>query len=129
LFILAIGVLHLLHRDVGDMLEHWFNKLRIDPENRYAASLLSKAGVLNDKRLEVASALTFCYSAMFLTEGVGLFLEKRWAEWFSVIATASFIPIEIFEVCKHVSPVKIILVVANMAIVGFLIYRLRKPAP
>ena len=128
LFILAIGVLHLLHRDVSGMLEHWFNKLRVDPENRYAASLLSKAGLLNDKKLEVVSALTFVYSAMFLTEGVGLFLQKRWAEWFSVIATASFIPIEIFEVCKHLSIMKILLVVANVGIVGFLVFRLKKPA-
>lgn len=127
LFILAIGVLRLLHRDVGEMLEHWLNKLRIDPENRYSASLLSKAGLLDDKKLEVVSALTFVYSAMFLTEGVGLFLEKRWAEWFSVIATASFIPIEIFEVCKHLSIVKIILVLANIGIVWFLIFRLNKP--
>jgi uncharacterized membrane protein (DUF2068 family) len=127
LFILAIGVLHLLHRDVGEMLEHWLDKLRIDPGNKYAASLLSKAGVLDDKRIEILGALTFCYSAMFLTEGVGLFLQKRWAEWFSVIATASFIPIEILEVCRHISAVKIILVIANTAIVGVLVYRLRKP--
>jgi len=127
LFVLAIGVLHLMHRDVGEMLEHWFNKLRIDPENRYAASLLSKAGLLNERKIEVVSALTFVYSAMFLTEGGGLFFQKRWAEWFSVIATASFIPVEIFEVCKHVSIVKLILVAANMGIVGFLIFRLQKP--
>jgi uncharacterized membrane protein (DUF2068 family) len=127
LFILAIGVLRLLHRDIGGILEHWFNKLRVDPENKYAASLLSKAGLLNVKKLEVVSALTFLYSAMFLTEGVGLFLEKRWAEWFSIIATASFIPIEILEVWKHLSILKIILVVANIGIVGFLISRLKKP--
>jgi uncharacterized membrane protein (DUF2068 family) len=128
LFILAIGVLHLLSRDVGEMLKHWLDLLRIDPENKYAASLLSRAGLLNNKKIEALSALTFAYSGMFLTEGIGLFLEKRWAEWFSVIATASFIPLEVFEACKHVSAVKIVLVIANMGIVGFLILRLKKSA-
>jgi uncharacterized membrane protein (DUF2068 family) len=127
LFILAVGVLHLLDRDVGEMLKHWFDLLRIDPENKYAASLLSKAGVLDDKKIHVVSALTFGYSALFLTEGVGLFLQKRWAEWLSVFATASFIPLEVFELCKHFSAVKTILVIANVAIVAFLIHRLRKP--
>src|ERR1700748_1748191 len=80
LFILAIGILHMLGRDVEEMLKHWLNLLRVDPENKYAASLLSKAGVLDGKKIKVVSALTFVYSAMFLPEGIGLFLEKRWAE-------------------------------------------------
>lgn len=125
LLILALGVLHLLHRDVSEMLTHWLEKLRVDPGNKYAARLLSKAGLMDDKKVEIVSALTFFYSAIFLTEGTGLFLQKRWAEWFTVITTASFIPLEIYELCKHVSAVKVVLLLANAVIVVYLVYHLK----
>ena len=127
LLLLAVGALRLLHKDVAEVLQTWLDMLRIDPGNKYAASLLSKAGVLDDKKLEMVSALTFGYAAIFLTEGVGLFLQKRWAEWLTVFATGSFIPLEVYEIFKHVSAIKIVLLVGNVAIVWFLIYRLKRP--
>ena len=125
LLLLAVGTLRLLHKDVAEVLQRWLDMLRIDPGNKYAASLLSRAGLLDDKKLEVVSALTFGYAAIFLTEGVGLFLQKRWAEWLTVFATGSFIPLEVYEIFKHVSAVKIVLLVGNVAIVWYLIYRLK----
>lgn len=126
LLLLAAGTLRLLHKDVAELLQNCLDMARIDPGNKFAASLLSKAGVLDDKKLEVVSALTFGYAAIFLTEGVGLFLRKRWAEWFTVIATGSFIPVEIYEIEKHVSAVKIVLLVGNVVIVWYLVHRLKK---
>ena len=125
LLLLAVGTLRLLHKDVAEVLQRWLDMLRIDPGNKYAASLLTKVGVIDDKKLEVVSALTFGYAAIFLTEGVGLFLQKRWAEWLTVFATGSFIPLEVYEIFKHVSAVKIVLLVGNVAIVWYLIYRLK----
>lgn len=125
LLVLALGILQLLHKDVQQVIEQWINMLRIDPGNRYAAALIAKAGLMDDKKLQGLSALTFLYSALFFTEGIGLFLEKRWAEWLSVIATSSFLPIELYEIIKHCSAIKILLLVGNVAIVWFLIYTLR----
>jgi uncharacterized membrane protein (DUF2068 family) len=62
--------------------------------------------LLDDRKLEILSGLTFAYSALFLTEGTGLFFEKRWAEFFTIIATASFIPLELYELFKNPSPLK-----------------------
>lgn len=126
LLILAVGVLRFLHKDVQQVLESWINMLRIDPENRYVSSLLAKVGLLDDKKLEELSALTAFYATMFLTEGIGLYLERRWAEWLSVIATASFLPIEIYELTKHLSALKVILLTGNILIVVFLIVMLRR---
>jgi len=54
--------------------------LRVDPDNRYLGALLAKLTLLDDKKIEALSGLTFAYSALFLVEGTGLFFEKRWAE-------------------------------------------------
>lgn len=126
LLVLAFGILQLLHKDVQQVIENWINMLRIDPGNRYTATLLAKAGLIDDKKLEGLSALTFLYGSLFSIEGIGLFLEKRWAEWLSVIATSSFLPVEVYEIVKHCSSVKILLFVGNVGIVWFLVYTLRR---
>jgi hypothetical protein len=59
------------------------------------------------------------------TEGIGLWLEKRWAEWLTVIITSSLVPIEIYEIYRHPSPVKISVFLLNIAIVVYLVYRIR----
>jgi uncharacterized membrane protein (DUF2068 family) len=126
LLALAFGVSRLLHQDLALVLTGWLDELRIDPGNKYAATLLSKVGLLSEKNLQVLGWLTFAYAAIFLTEGVGLFLKKRWAEWFVIITTGSFVPVEVYELCQHRSWLKVVLLLANLAIVAFLIWRLRQ---
>jgi uncharacterized membrane protein (DUF2068 family) len=76
----------------------------------------------------------FIYSALFLTEGLGLVLRQRWAEYFTTISTGLFIPLELFEIGRHlyerhrVSPTPVYLTAINLAIVVYLIYRLRRDA-
>ena len=98
LTVVATGVLSLIHKDVEVVVAHWVSLLRFDPENRHIAGLLGQAGLLEDKQLKEIGGLTFVYAGLLLTEGVGLLMKKRWAEYLTVIATASFIPLEIHEV-------------------------------
>src|SRR5436190_10053485 len=76
LLVLAVGALRLLHQDLAQVLTRWLNDLRIDPGNKYAAALLTKAGLLNERTLGLLGWLTFGYAALFLTEGMGLYLKK-----------------------------------------------------
>ena len=62
---------------------------------------------------------------VFLTEGVGLLLRRHWAEYVAVVATASFLPLEAYELIQHVRPTRVLIVAANLAIVLYLIVRLR----
>ncbi|WP_245984351.1 DUF2127 domain-containing protein [Streptomyces tateyamensis] len=57
------------------------------------------------------------YSLIELVEGVGLWLNKRWAEYLAVIATAAFLPLEGMELIHHVSPVKLVTIAVNVAAV------------
>jgi uncharacterized membrane protein (DUF2068 family) len=126
LLFVAIGALRLLHQDLAQVLARWLNELRIDPGNKYAAALFTKVGLINGRNLGLLGGLTFAYAALFLTEGVGLFLKKRWAEWLTVVSTGSFVPLEIYELCQQLSWFKAVLLLANVAIVAFLIWRLRQ---
>jgi uncharacterized membrane protein (DUF2068 family) len=62
----------------------------------------------------------FAYSALMGTEGVALYLRKPWARWFTIGATASLLPIEVYELAKEVHPVRVIVFLVNIAIVVYL---------
>ncbi|MEP6811083.1 MAG: DUF2127 domain-containing protein [Chthoniobacterales bacterium] len=129
LVLLALGFLRLLHRDVAHTVIQIANAMRVDPGNRYLASLLEQARLINDRGLAVMSGLTFCYSSLFFVEGVGLFLEKRWAEWLTIIATASFLPLEVYEIFRHVTLIKIVALIVNLTIVAVLVLIVRRDRP
>ena len=126
LLIVGIGALSLIHKDVAETAAHWADLFRVDPDNRHLHSLLVKLGAVDARRLEEISAGTFFYSALLLTEGTGLLLRKRWAEYFTVIVTASFIPMEIYELVRRLTFTRVCLVSVNIAIVWYLVNRLRR---
>src|SRR5713101_2338404 len=98
---LGIGALKLLHQDVAAVAEHWIDVFRVDPHNRLILRLLEKLPMIDERKLKEFSLGTFFYAGIFLTEGVGLALHKRWAEYFTIITTASFLPLEVYELTRR----------------------------
>ena len=126
LLAVGIGLLRLLHKDVAAVVEHWINEFQVDPHNHFINRLLVKLSNVDDRRLKELSIGTFFYSALFFTEGTGLALKKRWAEYFTTITTSSLLPIELFELARRVSVGRILALVANLAVVAYLIFELRR---
>ena len=125
LLIVGIGALKLLHRDVAETVSHWVDVLRVDPDKRYIHRLLTHVLAVTPAQLKAASAGTFIYSGLLLTEGTGLLLRKRWAEYFTIITTAGLIPLEIYELARHLTTAKVVILAINVAIVVYLIARVR----
>jgi uncharacterized membrane protein (DUF2068 family) len=126
LLILGIGVLKLLHTDVAAEVAQWIDILRVDPHNHYIQEALAKLGMVDDRKLKALSVGTFFYSALYLTEGIGLSLRKRWAEYATIISTASLLPLEIYEIVKHVNAPKIAVLLANIAVLVYLVMEVRR---
>jgi uncharacterized membrane protein (DUF2068 family) len=122
----GIGALKLLHKNVAEVVNYWIDVLRVDPDSRFFHGTVSKLFSVTPKQLEALSAGTFFYAVLLLTEGTGLLMRKHWAEYFTVITTAGLIPLEIYELATHFSWLKIAVLVVNVAIVVYLIARLRK---
>jgi uncharacterized membrane protein (DUF2068 family) len=121
----GIGALKLLRHDVASSLAHWVAVLRVDPDNRYINRLVVWLLAVNRRKLEEISVGTFFYAAVFLTEGTGLALGKRWAEYFTIIVTGSFIPLETYELIRRFSVGKLIVMATNVAVVLYLALRVR----
>jgi uncharacterized membrane protein (DUF2068 family) len=117
----GVGALRLLHKDVADMLSNLALALRFDPEGRLVSFLLDQAALLNDHRLRQISVFLFCYAALGILEGLGLMYEKIWAEYLTSIITASFLPLEIFELMHRVTWIRIGLFVVNLAVLAYLV--------
>jgi uncharacterized membrane protein (DUF2068 family) len=126
LFAVGVGAANLLHKDLAFEVERWANIFRVDPNNRYIYRLLEKVLTLDVRKLKELSVGTFFYSALLLTEGTGLLLGKRWAEYFTIIATSSFVPLEIYELTRRVSAPRIVVLLLNVAVVVYLMIEVRR---
>ncbi len=125
LIAVGLGALHLLRNNMAGELEHWVKMLGLDPGNRYIAKALQKFADLSPNKIKSLGVVSFIYAGLFLTEGIGLWLVKRWGEWFSVIITSSLVPFELYEIARHPSALKIFALLVNIAVVLYLIYRIR----
>jgi uncharacterized membrane protein (DUF2068 family) len=128
LIVIGVGALKLLHRDMGSTLDHWVAMSGIDPGNRWVERGIAKASNLTPAKVKGLGIVSFIYAGLFLTEGIGLWLMKRWAEWFTVIITSSLVPVEVYELDRHPSGSKILLLIINIAVVAYLVYRIRTRA-
>lgn len=125
LIAVGVGALNLLHKDVASVLEHWVEMLGLDPGNHCVDRALQKAGNFTPGEIKGLGIGSFIYAGLFLTEGIGLWLLKHWAEWFTVIITSSLVPIELYEIHRHPSPLKVLVLILNIAVVVYLLYRIR----
>jgi uncharacterized membrane protein (DUF2068 family) len=121
----GVGIFKMLHKDLACALEHWIAMLGLNPGNQFVESALAKAGNLTPHKVKLLGAGSFIYAGLFLTEGIGLWMAKRWGEWFTVIITSSLVPVEIYEIFHHLSVIKVLVLIINLAIVAYLIYRIR----
>ena len=78
---------------------------------------------LDNHDLREIGAAFIAYAAVFVVEGVGLLRRRRWAEWLTVIVTASFIPFEIYELAHRPGVGKVFAIALNAAIVAYLAWR------
>jgi uncharacterized membrane protein (DUF2068 family) len=125
LLAVAVGAIGLIHHDIANDLYQWIRRLNLDTQTPLLKTLPSKLESMTPGKLTLVSMGMFVYSGLFFTEGIGLFLQKRWAEYFTVVITASFIPFEIYEMVKKFGVFKLVLLLVNVAILIYLVWRLR----
>jgi len=122
---IGIGALRYLHKDAAASFLHWTRVLHVDPEGRFVHRILVKVLRVTPKQLKELSVGTFLYAGLFATEGIGLLLRKRWAEYVTIVTTAGLIPLEIYELARHFTFTRITVTAINVAIVWYLVARVR----
>ncbi|MDR3739350.1 MAG: DUF2127 domain-containing protein [Terracidiphilus sp.] len=118
---LGLGAFRLLGQDLGDVIGGIREALHFSPESRLIHFLAEKADLVDDALLRRIGALAFSYAAVSLIEGIGLYFEKAWAEILTLLITASFLPLELFEVWRHVTWLRVGLLVVNTLVLLYMV--------
>jgi uncharacterized membrane protein (DUF2068 family) len=127
LLVIALEALRLLRPGAAVRAREWLAALALSSDRRVVQHVLIRLESLISQRLEVLGVVALLYATLFAIEGVGLWRERRWAEYLTVIATASFVPFEVFQLARHVTLVRSAALGLNLLVVAYLIYRLRHP--
>jgi uncharacterized membrane protein (DUF2068 family) len=127
--LVAVWLVSLLHKDVTDVAEHLLRILhqifRLNPDGHLARAVIRGARRVTPNNLDLWIGGTILYSIIRFAEATGLWLEKQWAEWFALISGCLYLPIEIFELAHHATPIKWVIFAINLLIVAYLAWLLR----
>jgi uncharacterized membrane protein (DUF2068 family) len=126
LLAVALGGLSLLDGKMRGETLHRITQLSGDAHFRALTRLTNMVGIATNGRIELVSAGALFYAALFMTEGIGLLMQKRWAEYFTAITTASFLPIEIYEIFRRPDAFKIAILAINIAVVIYLVWKINR---
>ncbi len=128
LIALAIGLLVAGERGLLTGWARYANEeLNLEAGNGLIAQFLLRLLLLvgTFTHVNVLAIGAIAYALLEGTEGVGLAMRRRWAEYLTVIATGVLIPYEAYEVIHRVTLFKVGALLLNVAVVGYLAYRKR----
>jgi uncharacterized membrane protein (DUF2068 family) len=134
LALLAIAVFEF--ESTQTSLQAWFERElpRLQPLAKQFNYNLDKSATINHLRsflhsrhgtLHLVEAFLIGYALLQLAEGIGLWSLKRWGEYVAAIGTSIFLPLEIYELTKEVTWLKVVAFIINLALVVYLIWRKR----
>jgi uncharacterized membrane protein (DUF2068 family) len=122
----GIGCTRLFQGDLAENLERAIALLRLDPDNHFIHTAISWVAGISRHHLHQLQAGTIFYALLHILEGTGLVLGMRWAGYLTVVATSSLIPLEALAIWRKFHVVKLLVLLVNVAIVIYLVLKLRK---
>jgi uncharacterized membrane protein (DUF2068 family) len=113
-------------------LEHEFNRALPDVRRLYMdlgfnfsqsklIGLVNHALQLNSHTLGYLAIGLAVYAIIEIVEGVGLWLLKRWGEYFAMVATSIFLPYEIYDLTVKFTVLRLLTLLVNLALVAYLV--------
>jgi uncharacterized membrane protein (DUF2068 family) len=120
---LGVMLLATRHHDPTDILVRLALRLHLPITSHIMQRAFAVAGNLTIHRREALAATAFGYAVLLGTEGVGLHYRKPWARWFTIIATASLIPLEVYECIRELHLIRVLVLIINILVVIYLVRR------
>jgi len=125
LLIAAYGEFRLHDGSLAAKLLVWAQGRPSGLEHEIVTRLLEWFSGLSESKIHALRFVTYTYAAVFAVEGIGLWMQKRWAEWLTTIITGSLIPLEIWELAHRPNLGKAAVLIGNVVIVAYLVWHVR----
>jgi uncharacterized membrane protein (DUF2068 family) len=126
LLLVGLGLLKLMHAEIATLFSRLIEALHVNADSRIIHALVLKVDALQPHSVLVAGLVSLGYAVMLLLEGVGLWLERSWAAYLTVISTSLLLPFELYEVLDRVSVLRVVVLLLNLVIVLYLIVQLKQ---
>ena len=81
---------------------------------------------LNDTSKRLLGCGALAYAVLYTVQGLGLLAARRWAEWLTVVSGVGLVPLEVYEVFRHPTWFKAVILVSNLAIAVYLYHHVRR---
>ena len=120
---LGITLLFSIHNDPVEVVARIAELVHLPVTSRLFDRAMNLALHATPTREAGLAITAFGYAILMGTEGVGLYLRRPWARWFTIGATGSLIPVEIYEIVRHAHPLRITVLLLNVAVVVYLFKR------
>ncbi|HEX3509498.1 MAG TPA: DUF2127 domain-containing protein [Solirubrobacteraceae bacterium] len=101
--------------------------LGLDPNGNWVRRLITKLRKLHGSENVLFGVIALGYGALEGAEAYGLWRRRRWGEWLTVVATSLLVIPEVWELTKSVSLLKVGALLVNIAVVAYLVHRIRRP--
>ncbi len=126
--LLAIGIVLVTHPHTNwaSTISNLAHHLGFDPRRNGFEKIIAKIGLISARRYTFYGVVAIAYGVLEGAEAYGLWRRRRWGEYLTVLATSLlFIP-ELWELAKSATPLKLAALVVNVAVVAYLVVRLRR---
>jgi uncharacterized membrane protein (DUF2068 family) len=115
-----VSLKELFDRDL-DALRPFFDQIHFNVSDSATIRAIENVLTARHSTLDFIAAFLFFYGGLQLVEGTGLWLLKRWGEYFAVVATSLFLPLEIYELTERITWIRIAALAVNVAAVVYLL--------
>jgi uncharacterized membrane protein (DUF2068 family) len=124
LLFVGAGLLRLVDPEVTTFLTPVVDLLHLHGHSRILQSLLLKITAGSVHQVVLIAYASLLYALLLMVEGFGLWLEASWAAYMTIISSSIFLPVEFFEVVRHLSVAHVAVLLINIAIVAYLVMQL-----
>jgi uncharacterized membrane protein (DUF2068 family) len=119
--LLGCGLFHLMHNNLDGVAKRVVQVLHVNPEGKLSSLFFELASHASDRYLWVLALSTLAYASVRSTEAYGLWREREWAQWFSLLSTALYVPPELYWILRNPSWLKCAVLVTNIAVFLFML--------
>ena len=123
LTLVGVGLLATRHNDPVDLVLRFALAVHLPLSSALLDRALGFALGLTVGRQIALGITALGYAVLMGAEGVALHFRKPWARWFTIGATSSLIPIELYEIAREPRPLRILILLVNVAVVVYLYKR------
>ena len=129
LILAGLGALGLMNAGVSDVAQEWLERLALGNGQRFAVAAATRVlpwfNAATPRHFAALGAGAFAYASVFLAEGIGLWQGKKWAEYLTIVVTASLLPFEMAAVYNRLTIVRVATLVVNSLVIAYLVWELR----